>query len=257
MAPSMQMHFLLAGRLAMRANVYYPNAAPDERIIIPVISTLLRHPQGNMLFDTGCHPDVLQNAPARWRGLEKFMRPVFDETEALPAQLQLTGLALDDIDLIVCSHLHVDHCGCNSLFPQATVICHAEELAAAQEPEAESLGLHRQEWDTGQEIRTVTGQYDLFGDGRATLLPMPGHTRGSMAAHIVLDGAGAFLLASDAAAVADNLDRRHAPRNSWDIEKTVQSFDEIARLRSDGAEVIYGHDDVQWQGLKKGAAFYA
>jgi len=257
MASSVQMHFLLAGRLDMRRSVYYPDAAAEARMELPVISTLLRHPQGNMLFDTGCHPDVLKDAAARWHGLEKFMRPVFDESETLPAQLHLTGLGHDDIDLIVCSHLHVDHCGCNSLFPQASVICHADELAAAQAPDAESLGLHRQEWDTGQEIRAITGQFDVFGDGRVTLLPMPGHTQGSMAAHIVLDEAGAFLLASDAAAVAQNLATRHAPRNSWDAEKTLHSLDEIARVQADGAQVIFGHDAEQWQSLKKGAAFYA
>ena len=44
-------------------------------------------------------------------------------------------------------------------------------------------------------------EHDLFGDGRIVLLPMPGHTPGTMAARVVLDRDGTFVLASDAAAV--------------------------------------------------------
>jgi hypothetical protein len=40
------------------------------------------------------------------------------------------------------------------------------------------------------------------------------------------------------------------------MELTLAGFAEIARLQADGAQVIYGHDDAQWQALRKGADCY-
>jgi len=31
-----------------------------------VISALIRHKQGNVLFDTGCHPSVVEHGEERW-----------------------------------------------------------------------------------------------------------------------------------------------------------------------------------------------
>ena len=44
----------------------------------------------------------------------------------------------DDIDVVVCSHLHPDHCGCNAFFKRATFIIHAGEIEAARAPGAEA-----------------------------------------------------------------------------------------------------------------------
>ena len=41
------------------------------------------------------------------------------------------GLEPDDIDVVICSHLHPDHCGCNAFFRKATAMVHARELEAA------------------------------------------------------------------------------------------------------------------------------
>ena len=88
---------------------------------------------------------------------------------------------------MICSHLHYDHCGCNTFFTRATVICHAKELEAAQASDAIPMGYLREDWDTGQIIQAIHGEHDVFGDGRLTLIPLPGHTPGSIGAHAVLD----------------------------------------------------------------------
>lgn len=251
----MKMHFLSGGRLQMRRNVYYPDAARDETFELPVISVLIRHPQGNLLFDTGCHPGVATDAAARWGNLAKVMRPVFRAETSLPRQLHEANLAASDIDIVVCSHLHADHCGCNTFFPQATLICHAAELEAARGPDASAQGFLESEWNHGGPIETFDRQEDLFGDGSLTLIPLPGHTIGMSVAHVVLPGSGAFLLASDAAPNADNLRTRHVPRNSWNPDKTLEALNEIQRFSDDGATVIFGHDAAQWDALPKGEAF--
>lgn len=250
----MQMHLLPAGRLRMHRRTYEYGADRAAMFELPVSSTLLRHPQGNMLFDTGCHPAVIDDAPGRWGALAARMQPIFGIEDSLLAQLALVGLKPDDIDLLVCSHLHTDHCGCNGFFKRATMICHAAELAIARAEADADTGYFADDWDHGR-IETIDGARDLFGDGRVTLLPMPGHTPGMLIAHVVLEE-GAFVLASDAAPLQINLDTRFAPRNSWDEDLTVHALDEIARLQATGATILFGHDDDQWQNLRHGAQGY-
>lgn len=253
----MKMHLLSGGRLSMRRRVYHPDAPRDERIDLPVICALIRHRQGNVLFDTGCHPETATNAASRWHGLETRMWPQFAAKDTVIHQLPRVGLTTDDIDIVVCSHLHTDHCGCNGFFRRATIICHAEELAAAEAEDAQAQGFFRADWDHNQSIETIDTARDLFGDGAVTLLPAPGHTRGMTIAHVVLPQSGAFVLASDAAPVAACLAERYAPRNSWDADLTVAALDDIARLQDKGATVIFGHDATQWATIRKGAQAFA
>jgi hypothetical protein len=70
----MKMHFLAGGLLRMRKSVYLPEAQRTETIDLPVSSVLLRHAQGNVLFDTGCHPSALADPQARWGTLAKAMQ---------------------------------------------------------------------------------------------------------------------------------------------------------------------------------------
>lgn len=253
----MRMHLIPGGRLRVDRSFYFPDAYEGEKIELPIISVLLKHAQGNVLFDTGCHPDVAVDIEKRWGLLAGVhMEALFKPEETVPGQLPLAGVGVDDIDLVICSHFHVDHCGCNALFKKATVLCHAKELEAASSPLAGEAGYVRGEWDTGQTINTFDGQHDVFGDGKITLLPMPGHTPGMTVAHVALEKDGEFLLVSDSIALEDNLHNRFAPPFNWDAETSYASMDEMDRFRVRGATLIYGHDDAQWRRLRKGAQYY-
>ncbi|MYD93595.1 MAG: N-acyl homoserine lactonase family protein, partial [Chloroflexi bacterium] len=67
----MRMHVLSGGRLRMSKHIYLPDAAREETIDLPVACFLFRHPQGNVLFDTGCHPTVAKNPQERWGNLAR------------------------------------------------------------------------------------------------------------------------------------------------------------------------------------------
>jgi glyoxylase-like metal-dependent hydrolase (beta-lactamase superfamily II) len=253
----MKLHLLSGGRLRMRRSVYDPSAPREETFELPVSCGLIRHPQGNVLFDTGCNPQAAIEPEARWGGLARLMTPIFSAGDTVDAQLKLLGLGADDIDIVVCSHLHPDHCGCNDRFRRATILCHAAELAAAKAEGAEKSGYLPVEWDQKQGFSTFEGQHDVFGDGRIVLLHMPGHTPGMICALLALDRDGALLLASDAAPLAGNVDSGIAPKNSWNAALAAAALEEIRRLRDGGTTVILGHDDAQWQRLPKGEAYFA
>lgn len=252
----MKMHVLSGGRLRMKRNVYVPVAGKDDLVDLPVMCFLLRHAQGNVLFDTGCHPSIAETPEARWGGMAKFMVPLHGRRENVVDELDTLGLKPEDIDVVVNSHLHTDHCGCNAFFTRATFIAHAEEVATAKAPDAGKKGYVAADWDLPMQLDPITAQRDLFGDGRIVLVPVPGHTPGSTGALVALDRSGVFFLASDAVALGELLDHDYQARNNWNQELALQSMAEIRRIRAQGATVIYGHDLAQWDALQKGAQAY-
>ncbi|WP_298102157.1 N-acyl homoserine lactonase family protein [Bradyrhizobium sp.] len=252
----MKLNFLAAGRLRMKKSIYLAGADRSEMIDLPVSCALIRHKQGNVLFDTGCHPSVVENAEERWGSLAKVMKPLMDADRTLLPNLACIGLEPGDIDIVVNSHFHPDHCGCNQFFRKATILAHAKEIEAANAPGAESAGYLRADWDCGQPIEAVAGEKDLFGDSSVVLVPLPGHTPGTLGALVGLDRDGQFLLASDSVSLRQLLDADMAPRNTWNIDQQLKSFAEVRRIERAGATVVCGHDDAQWQSLRKGAEGY-
>src|SRR5580704_3420540 len=210
-----KMHLLSGGRVRMRKSIFVPDAERSVTIELPVCCALLRHGAGNVLFDTGCHPAVATEAAARWGGLAKLMMPIMQPGDNVVNALGSIGLQCDDIDVVVCSHLHPDHCGCNSFFKRASFIIHAEEVAAARAPGAAASGYLAAEWEQGTPPDLLDGERDLFGDGRIVLIPLPGHTPGTTGALVALDRTGTFLLASDTVSLRSTLDTGVIPRNTW------------------------------------------
>lgn len=252
----MKMHLLPGGRIRMKRRVYIPEAAPEETIELPVSCFLLRHAQGNVLFDTGCHPDVAKDPAARWGGMAKMMTLISPPEENLVNGLAALGIATGDIDVVVNSHFHTDHCGCNAFFRKATVVCHAKELEAASAPDAVKAGFLDADWKHPNRFDTLEAQRDLFGDGRIVLVPLPGHTPGTIGALVALERSGRYLLASDTVALRENYERGQHPRQTWNADLAARSLAEIRRIEAAGATVIFGHDAAQWETLKKGAQSY-
>jgi glyoxylase-like metal-dependent hydrolase (beta-lactamase superfamily II) len=154
----MKMHILSGGRLRMRKSVYLPSADRSETIELPVNCVLLRHSQGNVLFDTGCHPSTVDDAEARWGTMAKAMTPIGRPEDNVVSELAKLNLAPTDIDVVVNSHFHSDHCGCNEFFKRATVICHRRELEAAQAADAVQKGYLPVDWQQPMPIETVESQ---------------------------------------------------------------------------------------------------
>lgn len=252
----MKMHILSGGRLRMRKSIYLPDADRSDTIELPVSSVLLRDARGNVLFDTGCHPSVVQDVAARWGSLAKLIEPIMGRDDNVIAGLAALNLEPGDIDVVVCSHLHPDHCGCNQFFTRATIIAHALELEAARTANALARGYVAADWDHPLHIEPIGGEHDLYNDGRIVLVPLPGYTPGMLAALIALDRTGPVLLASDTVSLRAHLDSGILPKNTWNAEALTKSLDEVRRIEASGATIICGHDAAQWDTLRKGADAY-
>jgi glyoxylase-like metal-dependent hydrolase (beta-lactamase superfamily II) len=132
----------------------------------------------------------------------------------LPESLTAAGIALDDVDTVVLTHLHEDHVGWSvgadgvPTFPNARHLVQDVELHDLETRGAEPLleAVVRPLRRAGQ-LDPVDGRTRLTGDSdgpRITLLPTPGHTPGHQSVLVESD-AGDVMITGDVAVHAVQL----------------------------------------------------
>ncbi|HPU51246.1 MAG TPA: N-acyl homoserine lactonase family protein [Burkholderiaceae bacterium] len=242
------LHALCCGRLAFDRSVFFPDAPPGTPTTVPVPCWLIRHPKGNLLFDTGIACDAASDPLAKLgRRIASTYKLVGAANENPVDQLALLGLAPDDITWVVNSHLHFDHCGCNASFPKATFLVQRAEMAAAQAP---GSPYDARLWNHPLNYQTVDGEHDVFGDGSVMLLPTPGHTIGHQSLVVQVARDSRFVMTADACYSREHMERELLPHVLWN---GPQMLDSMRRLRSlgeqSGTRVLYGHDPEQFATL--------
>ena len=152
---------------------------------------LIRHPAGDLLWDTGL-PDALLATPSADAGPFALTRTV-----TLAAQLQQLGLAPADIEFVSISHSHFDHVGNGGAFAGSTFLIDPRERAfmfsdeARKAPEFAAYAALEQAKTTSLE---GDADHDVFGDGRVKIIAAPGHTPGHRVLLVQLAQAGPVLL---------------------------------------------------------------
>jgi len=230
----------------------------DDLIDIPVVAFLVEHPSaGPLLVDTGLHPAVAvesKGALGRWGGL-LFQDIQMTSEESAPAQLRGLGVEPATVRTVVMTHLHSDHAGAISEFPEATFVLDKREWEAASEG-GERDGYIRRQFDHGFDYRlidfegptadsfaTFGGAVDLFGDGSVRLVATPGHTDGHLSVVLRLRDREA-LLCGDAAFTADAITNATVPFVVNDEHRYRRSIREIQLYleQTPGTLVVPGHD---------------
>ena len=112
--------------------MWQKKVSADElnRIAVSCNSVLVRTGKQNILIETGIG-----------NKLEEKRKKIFESQEKLLENLRSTGVAPDEINIVINSHLHFDHCGGNAHFPKATLVVHAKEWRAAQRPTLHAAGI--------------------------------------------------------------------------------------------------------------------
>jgi N-acyl homoserine lactone hydrolase len=216
-------------------------------ITVPVPSYLVTHPKGRVLFDTGLHVATLENPVAHiGEVLARYHTFHFHVGEEIGARL--TGLEVppDRVDIVVNSHLHFDHCGGNGQLANADVVVQRRELEHARAVESTS-GYLLADWDTGQRLRPVDGEHDLFGDGTVVCLPTYGHTPGHQSLRVRTEQGGEFVLCGDACYLKESLEKMHAPGVIADKDAALDVFRRFREMQARGAKIMFGHDPEFWK----------
>lgn len=214
-------------------------------IDIPYFFFLIDHPDALILFDTGVHADLARD-PARRLGPDAAKWDLrVTEDEIAERLLAGAGVACGDVTHVALSHLHYDHAGGLSQFPDARIVVQRAELEFARDPPVFQRDIYvADDFELPLDWQLVDGTCDLLGDGSIVLFPTPGHTAGHQSMHVHLAG-GDVLLVADAAYTPEKLATHTLPTGAlvWRSDAAVASHLAITdRAVRTGAEVVCSHD---------------
>ena len=133
-AQDIKVYVFSSGALTIGKGILQNLAPVDPPIQIPVGFYVIKHPKGNVLFDTG-NNDRLIKDPSYWGAAFDALKPVNTPDVAIDVQLEKIGLKPDDIKYVVASHLHLDHGGNVGKFPDSAVVVQKAEVVNAFWPE--------------------------------------------------------------------------------------------------------------------------
>lgn len=156
--------------------------ASDENNLVPtgLNSVLVRTGDKNILIETG----IGNKLP------EKMAR-IFGQPAELMRALDAAGISPEDVDIVINTHLHFDHCGWNTLrtgqglsptFPKATYYVQRGEWQHAHENQRDQVSYLHENYDPLVE----SGRMQLL-DGDQEIVPgvsvkvFSGHTRNMQA----------------------------------------------------------------------------
>ena len=168
-------------------------------------SLLVRHGEQNVLIETGIGSKLSEKSQSIHKNQARLLKS-FEEA----------GVAPDEIDIVINTHLHFDHCGWNThyrdgkavaTFPRAKYYVQAGELA------------HAHEQHERDRVSYLTDNYDplvesgqmLLLEGDAEIAPgvsarvFPGHTR-DLQIVVVRSGGTVICYASDLIPTTHHLD---------------------------------------------------
>lgn len=266
----MKLYVLNSGPLKLGKG-YLQNFAPMEpKIEIPVGMFVIKHPKGNVLFDTGSNDKLITDL-SHWGKLADVFEPLMTPEISIEAQLGKIGLKPADIRYVVASHLHLDHGGNIGKFPNSTIVIQNDELHFALFPDEPfaggyipadlaplRAGLGSSKPNAINMLR-LDGDMDLFGDGSVYVKRSVGHTKGTQMLLVRLPKTGPIILTSDAAYFRINVEKSLPPNLAlaYDPAGIMRGYDWIRfMMASEGADFFTSHDPDAWKTLKHAPEFY-
>ena len=139
-----------------------------------------------------------------------------DRLEALKRGLDRLSLATTDVQTVVNTHLHIDHCGGNDIFTDAVEVAHSLESPPA--------GTRR----------VVEGA--RLSEG-VVVAETPGHTSGSIT--VLVDAERRYAICGDAIPTRANYDSNTPPAIHIDRRLAVESMNRVLAWAD---VVVPGHD---------------
>lgn len=191
----------------------------------------------NVVIDTGIDENdldwILQNAEPNY-----ILPPEMYTRTALK---KATGWEPEDVDTVINTHLHYDHCGSNRYFPNAVFYIQRTEFEHAFHPPATVSHLFAPRYFDKHAIsyfkwHFLDGETEIFPG--LICFPTPGHTHGHQSILIATEE-GTVCIAGDVSSMTDNINYNIEPGITLDTQKTLDSLQAI-RIRADF--IIPGHE---------------
>ncbi len=266
--PDTKVYLLDGGTLVIDGYHAFWNRGPGGELRFPCYSVLIEHQDGRYIFDTGYDHDHVQR-------VLPFEKPLQTPEQTIPGQLAQLNLKPQDIDYVINSHYHFDHCGGNKYLTEACTLCHAKELEACEcyqpfehlgysdlsfapelqakrdgAPAEPALDIYTPKFET------VTGDQEIAKG--LWLFETPGHTAGHYSLMVELANRRPMLFTADACYSQKNMDMMCISSFHLDPVASLQSMARLKELADKhDAELFYSHDPDSFPTYQKGSAFYS
>jgi glyoxylase-like metal-dependent hydrolase (beta-lactamase superfamily II) len=231
------------GSFATIAEAFPALDAADEWWL-PVNAVLIRGAGTTLLIDTGLGPEPRAFMP--------------DAGARLLAELARTGASPDEVDLVVHTHLHVDHVGWDGFFPNARYAVSAAEWSYFMSEDSLAKRPHLR--DRVEPLRdaglVVLADGELEVASGVRLVPTPGHTPGHASVFIESEGKELVVLGDVVVHELQLADpdlvyvSEHDPELAAATRKQV-----VGELADRGTDVIVGHFHGPGRFSRKGEGF--
>jgi glyoxylase-like metal-dependent hydrolase (beta-lactamase superfamily II) len=208
----------------------------DEPMPMDYFVWVVRNAERTILVDTG-----FSARQAKERGRTLLRCPI--------ESLSLLGIAPEDIQDVVLTHLHYDHAGNIDLLPNARFHVQDGEVDYACGRHM-CHGLFRHAYDIEDVVSLIRRLYAnrvVFHDGRQELAPgielikIGGHTKGLQSLR-VHTARGWVVLASDASHYYDNMEKPSPFPIVFHIGEMLAGYDTLRAAAESSHHIIPGHD---------------
>jgi 4-pyridoxolactonase len=248
-----RVYLLDGGTLMLDMSFVTWNHGQGVEYRFPVYSILVDTGDKKVLIDTGFEKEWVDR-------VLPFEVPEQTEEQGIVGALAKVGVRPEDIDIVVNSHLHFDHCCGNKYFPGAQFIFSREELRHAYVPDPwERLGYDRNLVDMpGARIELLElNGYDYEVVPGVTLIETPGHSVAHLSAVVRPTGEAPMVFPIDVAWTKHNLEDKVMMGLHSDPRELLESMVKIQNIAHKiGGNIFYSHDSEEYKSYKKAPDFY-
>jgi N-acyl homoserine lactone hydrolase len=227
---SIRIHPLHLGTLTRPVSNFLYGKEFGKLMDVPLIAWYIEGSDKKILVDTGgiapekadpgCHPYTREESQSIVNALKRF------------------GLTCNDIEILITTHLHWDHCSNNHLFPKAHIFLQKEELESARNPFPIFARSCMESMITDINYTLLSGDAEIAKGVKVVLTP--GHTCGHQGVLVEAE-TQRIVIAGDTIPLFRTLaqDPPLISATYVDLRQYYASFKKLAAL---SALILPGHD---------------
>jgi len=241
MVPAYEIIPLIVGRIFADKGMmtYFLNYG--QPIALPVVFWYIKGGDKKILVDSGATSEIMNKI---WHGGSEDIRTFEDA-------LRFVDLMPDDIDIIIQTHLHFDHCANSSKCKNAKIVVQEEELRFAYQPHPLIAAMYSKELFQDLKFVTVKGDAEILPGIK--VVHVPGHAPGSQA--VSVDTAKGKAVISGFCCTSDVFDVPKEMKVNWPVITpgihcdALKAFDSAMKVKGI-ADILIPQHEIKMAGLK-------
>jgi len=207
----------------------------DKQIWVPIVFWYIKAGNKNILVDTGISQADMQ---------KYLYEQPYEHVRTFTEALSLVNITPEDVDIVIQTHLHFDHCGHTTLCKRAKVIVQEAELNFAYSPHALFFGSYNPRFLKDLHFQAANGDCEIVPGIKVLLAP--GHTPGTQA--VAVNTKEGVAIISGFCCIMENFSPPEKMRTRWPViapgvsVNSLQAFDSALKIKGLADIIIPSHD---------------